>query len=157
MKKRLGVFLATGGLILLISKPIYSVTGLAISSSIMAFDWLRLFGVGLLGVGIFLMMEREGVPSGTFHASLDLPKYRNYRLCAYPGPGVVDTGRAEHLPLHIHVESPNLPRELIIETETLRERNGLKIPKDLRKHLEANLSTIQKQADEMYRFGQFYK
>ncbi len=52
-----------------------------------------------------LRNAREGVPRGTFYGGIELD-FRNYKICAYPGPSVVLVGRAEHLPLHIHAINP---------------------------------------------------
>jgi len=56
-----------------------------------------------------------------------------YRFIAYPGPAVVDGGRAEHEPLHFHAKS-NQGRyhELRIRTSDFEEMDSYPIPKKLR-------------------------
>lgn len=87
------------------------------------------------------------LPKGGFRVGLDL-RFKNYKLLAFPGPEVVEFGRAEHLPLHFHVYSPL--GELIINCGDFSERSDRKIPKDLRKHLEKNKDLIEKRVEKMF-------
>lgn len=90
------------------------------------------------------------LPQGGFYGGLSLV-FKNYKLVAFPGPGVSFEGRKEHLPLHCHVYYPE--GELRINCDTLDELDGKKIPKDLRKHLIANKDEICRRTEQVFLIG----
>ncbi len=92
------------------------------------------------------------VPSGTFCGGIEFD-FQNYKLYAYPGPNVVSAGRAEHLPLHVHVKGPG--ETYRISLEDFSELDRKKIPKDLIKHLIRNRTEIQKRTESMFSTGKF--
>ena len=77
------------------------------------------------------------IPRKSCHSGLlpwTMMHYRTYTFIAYPGPEMVDRGRAEHLPLHFHVKYAERSGqgEIRIRTEDFREYEGLEIPKAVR-------------------------
>lgn len=95
-------------------------------------------------------LRRERFPNGIFYGGIGLD-FRKYKLIAYPGPKVVSQGRVEHIPLHVHVCSPD--GELRINVESMKELDDMKIPKDLRKYLGKNKSEIAERVSKMFNTG----
>jgi len=93
----------------------------------------------------------DEIPYGDFRA--EIMRYGDCSICAFPGVGVVYSGRAEHLPFHIHVFSPN--GQFRINCETLREMNEKKVPKNIIDFLRANKKEIVKKTQEVFERGRF--
>lgn len=98
----------------------------------------NLEGVLLLGQAmnesVVLSDRYYEVGVGTLMAA----SFRDYSFIVYPGPKVVDRGRAEHLPLHFHVRYTHGKhlREVRIKTEDFDEYDGIFIPRTLAKFLK---------------------
>ena len=83
----------------------------------------------LLSNADFINLYCEGLKGKGREAYAGMGFINSFIFVAYPGPEVVDRGRAEHLPYHFHVKHPG--KELRIEIEDFEELNGLFVPKDL--------------------------
>lgn len=78
--------------------------------------------------------------------------FKGYQIIAYPGPNVVENGRAEHLPYHCHVLK-NGSFWRIELSDKLIELDGKKIPKDLAKYLTENKSEIFEKTFNVFHTG----
>ncbi len=92
----------------------------------------------------------QKIPEGEFYCGIGM-NYNGYRIVAFPGPEVVDSGRAEHSPLHYHIFFSG--KQLRINCDTLEELDGREVPKNLRKYLKENKDEIRKRVEEVFLTG----
>jgi hypothetical protein len=163
MKKRIiGFVIFLSGAIILSSES--KLLGFVISSennnNILSLGYF--LGFFFMSLGLIILVSdsltrrlreaKRGVPEGEYYVPIKM-RYRNYDIDAYGGRDVISSGRTEHLPIHIHVKSPELPYELRIDMNTLKDLDGRKIPKDLRRYLEKNQLEAYRRAKNVYEKG----
>ena len=90
--------------------------------------------------------------SDTFHFLISTKNH--YRIYAHPGPEVATTGRAEHLPYHIHIKYSKGGELARVDLETLKVMgNGRRIPKELKSFLEENQGELLEKTKDIYHTG----
>lgn len=97
----------------------------------------------------------EKIPEGGFRAGIDRT-FKNYRIFAYPGPNVIENGRAEHLPYHCHVFLNGYEWRIELSdklSDKLSEMEGKKIPKDLSDYLIENKDSLFKKVVDVFNTG----
>lgn len=102
-------------------------------------EYNEIEGMGLLEKTIYEPLtgrSSSGSSRSSGMMSFCVANHKDYTIIAYPGPEIVMSGRAEHLPLHFHIKCKQNKQELRVKAEDLQDLDGKKIPKDLRNFLE---------------------